>query len=200
MTKKEFLDSLRQRLSGLPTAEVDERIGFYSEMIDDRIEEGLSEEDAINAIGTVDEIADSIISEIPLARLAKEKIRTKRRMTALEIILLVLGSPVWFSLLIAAFAGAITIYAVVWSIVITFWALFASFAACAPAGIAAGVIFIVNGSITAGVSVIGAAIALAGLSIFAFFGCTAATKGVIYLTKRLVLAVKNALVKSKEVA
>ena len=200
MTKKEFLDDLRQRLSGLPTSDVEERLAFYSEMIDDRIEEGLGEEEAVEAIGTVEEIADSIIAEIPLARLAKEKIRSKRKMSVWEITLLVLGSPVWLPLLITVFAVAISLYAVIWSLVATVWAVFASFAACAPAGIAAGVIFAVGGNIASGIAVIGVAIALAGLSIFAFFGSLAATKGVVYWTKRMVLAVKNALLKRREVA
>ena len=49
MTKNEFLSSLRSKLQGLPPADIDERIGFYSEMIDDRMDEGKSEEEAISA-------------------------------------------------------------------------------------------------------------------------------------------------------
>ena len=47
MNKEEFLNSLRKRLKGLPNNEIEERISFYSEMIDDRVEEGMSEEEAI---------------------------------------------------------------------------------------------------------------------------------------------------------
>ena len=39
MNKQEFLAELRKRLSGLPQADIEERIVFYSEMIDDRTEE-----------------------------------------------------------------------------------------------------------------------------------------------------------------
>ena len=42
MTKKEFLSSLRSKLQGLPPSDIDERIGFYCEMIDDRMDEGKS--------------------------------------------------------------------------------------------------------------------------------------------------------------
>ena len=42
MTKKEFLSALREKMAGLPKDDVDDRIAFYSEMIDDRMEEGLS--------------------------------------------------------------------------------------------------------------------------------------------------------------
>ena len=47
MNKQEFLVQLRNALSGLPKDDIEERIEFYSEMIEDRIEEGLSEEEAI---------------------------------------------------------------------------------------------------------------------------------------------------------
>ena len=46
MLKNEFMEQLRSRLVGLPSQEVEERLGFYSEMIDDRIEDGLTEEEA----------------------------------------------------------------------------------------------------------------------------------------------------------
>ena len=49
MTKLKFLFELRDRLEGLPYDEVEERLNFYSEMIEDRMEEGLSEEEAAKA-------------------------------------------------------------------------------------------------------------------------------------------------------
>ena len=73
MNKQEFLGALRSRLSGLPSQEVDERLNFYSEMIDDRIEEGISEEDAIAQIGTVDGVATQIVADIPLSKIGCDK-------------------------------------------------------------------------------------------------------------------------------
>ena len=52
MNKQEFLSRLRKQLKGLEDKE--ERITFYSEMIDDRMEEGLSEEEAVAAVGSLD--------------------------------------------------------------------------------------------------------------------------------------------------
>ena len=66
MNKQEFLEQLRSRLSGVPAGDVDERLDFYSEMIDDSIEEGLSEEEAVSQVGTVNDVARQIIGEIPL--------------------------------------------------------------------------------------------------------------------------------------
>ena len=47
MTKQAFLAALGERLVGLPQKDIEERLTFYSEMIDDRMEEGLSEEEAV---------------------------------------------------------------------------------------------------------------------------------------------------------
>ena len=94
MTKNEFLNRLRARLSDLPKSEVEERLGFYSEMIDDRIEEGLSEEAAVTEIGNVETVARQIVSEIPMVKILKDKMKPKRRLRAWEIVLLAVGSPI----------------------------------------------------------------------------------------------------------
>ena len=71
MSKQEFLAQLRKSLSGLPQEDIEERLTFYSEMIEDHIEEGRPEEEAVSAVGSVDEIAAQAVAEIPLAKIAK---------------------------------------------------------------------------------------------------------------------------------
>ena len=118
MTKIKFLLELHEKLSGLPQDEVEERLNFYSEMIEDRIEEGLLEEEAVAAVGSVDEIAAQIIADIPLVKIAKEKMKPKRQLKAWEIVLLVLGSPIWFSLIVAAFSVILSLYVLLWAVII----------------------------------------------------------------------------------
>ena len=62
MNKQEFIRQLSEKLSGLPQTDIEERLAFYSEMIDDRMEDGISEEEAVLAIGDVDSIARQIIA------------------------------------------------------------------------------------------------------------------------------------------
>lgn len=66
MLRNLFLSELRNRLFGLPGEEIEERLSFYNEMINDRMEEGLSEEEAVAAIGPVEEIAEQIMSTAPV--------------------------------------------------------------------------------------------------------------------------------------
>ena len=199
MNKQDFIASLRASLSGLPKQDVEDRLNFYSEMIDDRIEEGLTEQEAVSAIGSVETVSSQIIADIPLSKIAKEKIKPKRGLRAWEILLLALGSPIWLSLLIAAFAVVFSLYVFVWSVIISLWAVFASLVVCAAGGIIAGIVFIVVGNVLTGVCMIGTALVCAGLSIFSFFGCKAATKGLLWLTKKLALGIKKCFVKKEEV-
>ena len=60
MTKREFLIALKACLSGLPKEEIEQQINYYTEMIDDRMEEGLSEEEAVGQIGDLEEIIDQL--------------------------------------------------------------------------------------------------------------------------------------------
>ena len=199
MNKQDFIASLRASLSGLPKQDVEDRLNFYSEMIDDRIEEGLTEQEAVSAIGSVETVSSQIVADIPLSKIAKEKIKPKRGLRAWEILLLALGSPIWLSLLIAAFAVILSLYVSIWSVIVSLWAVFASLVACAAGGIIAGIVFIVVGHALTGVCMIGAAFVCAGLSIFGFFGCKVATKGLLCLTKKLALGIKKCFVKKEEV-
>lgn len=198
MNKQDFLKELKKGLSGLPQDEIEERLTFYSEMIDDRVEEDLTEEDAIAEIGTVDDVISQIMSEIPLSKLVKEKVRPKRTLRVWEIILLVLGSPIWLSLLVGVIAVLIAIYAVIWCAIITLWSVVFALAGCALGGILSGLFFSIQGNGGQGLAMLGAGIACAGLFIFALIGCKEITKGTLWLTKKLALNIKSWFIRKDE--
>ena len=199
MIKTEFLDQLKKGLLGLPEDDITRSIEFYSEMIDDRVEDGKTEQEAVADIGTVKEAVAQILSEIPMSKLIKEKAKKKRKFNAWEIVLLALGSPIWLSLIVAAFAVVISVYAVIWSVVASLWAVFAALIGCAVGGVGSGVVFICTDNLLSGIAMIGASLVCAGLSIFMFFGCKKTTKGIVILTKKIALFIKKSFVK-KEVA
>lgn len=199
MTKREFISQLQKKLSGLPREDVEERLNFYSEIIDDKIEEGRTEEEAVLELGSVDAVAEQILSDFPFLKLAKERIKPKRRLWAWEIVLLVLGSPIWLSLAVAAIAVMLALCVVLWAVIVSLWAIFVSIAACALGGIAAGVIFAAVGNGLSGIATVGAGLVCAGLAIFLFFGCRSATQGVASLAKTVALVIKKRFAK-KEVS
>lgn len=199
MTKQEFSDGLRKALKGLPQEDLERSIDFYQEMIDDRMEDGISEEEAVAGIGSVDEVADRILEDTPLAKLVREKVRPRRRIKVWEIVLIAVGSPIWLSLLISAFAVAVSLYAVLWVLVICLWAVDVSLGACAIGGTAGGVIMMATGNPWAGLAILGGALCCAGLSILVFWLSKLATIGVARLTKKLFFWIKSRFIR-KEVA
>ncbi|MBE6602127.1 MAG: DUF1700 domain-containing protein [Ruminococcaceae bacterium] len=198
MTKLKFILALHDKLSALPKDEVEERLNFYSEMIEDRMEEGLCEEEAVAAIGSVDEIAEQIKAEIRLAQKGLEAPKSKRRLRTWEIVLLVLGAPFWAPLLIVAFAILFSQLAALWAVIVSIWAGFISLAAC-TLSVLYGLALVIIGQAGVGLAAIGAGLFCAGLAIFAFFGCLAATKAVLWLTRSLPRWIKKCFPK-KEVA
>ena len=195
MTKLQFLLALHEKLAGLPRNEVEERLNFYSEMIEDRMEDGITEEEAVAAVGSLDDIAAQITADIPLVKIVKEKIKSKRRMKAWNVILLAVGSPIWVSLLIAAVAVVFSLYVSLWAVVISFWAAFASFVVGCVGALAFGIGYCFSGNLPAGLVLIAAGCICAGLAIFLFYGCKIATKGTARLAKIIVLAVKKNFIK-----
>lgn len=198
MNKQAFLSELRKRLSGLPKDELEERLTFYSDMIDDRIEDGIAEDTAIAELGSADEVVSQVIADVPLAKLVKEKIRPKRKMKAWEVVLLILGSPIWLPLLLATAAVILAIYVCLWAIIIAFWSAFCAFVVSAIAGIARGIVLLFLGQGLNALAWIGAGLVCAGLSVFVFFGCKAATKGILKLTKRFAFWIKHLFVRKEE--
>ena len=189
MTKQEFLDTLRAGLSGLTEADASERVTFYREMIDDRMEEGLPEQDAVAQIGDVQRIIDDILAEIPQKKAQKVTEKApKKRKSARQILLLCLGAPLWLPLLIAAFAVLLSLLASLWSIIVSFWAVFASLAGVGLGCTLGGVIYGAFSSPAGGVATVGVGLVSAGLAIPAFYGCVAATKGSVCLTKTVCVA------------
>ena len=194
MTKLEFTTDLFQALQCLPDDDLAEQVNYYSEMIDDLIEDGLTEEDAVAQLGPVDTIVAQILSDVPMSKLLKRK----RRLSGTEIALLALGAPLWLPLLIAAFSVVLSVYVSLWVIIISLWSGFVALAACGLGGIFGGIYFAFTGYGLTGLAVIGLALASTGLSVFAFYGCRLLTKTFLHLTKGTWLWVKMRLIRKEK--
>ena len=175
MNKYEFLAQLRKQLELIPEEDARASVDYYAEMIDDRMEEGLSEEAAVAAIGDVKEIARNILAETP----AEEK--KPRKISGWVVALLVLGAPVWLSLLIAAAAVVFSAWVSLWSVVISLYAVMVALGAASLGCLAAGFVAMrMPGTLFVG---LGGAMVCAGLCIGFFLLSNLAAKGMIALTK-----------------
>ena len=159
MTKIEYLKTLKRAIKQLKNEERDKSLAYFSEVIDDRIEEGISEEDAVSELESVEDAAERIIAE------ARTQGQLKPKRSALEITLIVVGFPLWFPVLLTVSLVALTVYALVWVII---GALFLVSAALAVSGIA-GIIglFMYMGS-SAAFAIFGVGLVCSGLGIALF--------------------------------
>lgn len=178
MTKQNFLDKLRTKLKALPKKEVEECLSFYSEMIDDRIEEGLSECDAVSAVGDVNKITKEKLGEEISEKLAQGAKKKNDKRDYGKLALIIAGSPLWAPLAIAALTIIFSLYASAWAIIASFWSAFAAFAVSVPAGLILSMALFFNDLSLAAAISISAALVSFSLAIFSFFGC-------LWLTKKL---------------
>lgn len=122
MTKKDFLDELSYRLRTFPPEEAQKTIAFYSEAVDDRIEDGMSEEEAVDGLGSLDDITAEAANSLPLTVLVKGRVEDAKNRASnkgLWITLAAAGSPLWLALALAAFAVGISILAALFSVAIS---------------------------------------------------------------------------------
>ncbi len=141
MTEAQFSKTLRSALRGISENEIQQSLDYYREMIADRMEAGMTEEAAVEALGDPNEIARQILLDMPLPKVIRSRFSGKKVRKVWEIVFLILGSPIWLSLLLVLAALALTVYLVLWAVLVTFWAVDGSFF-----GVAAGmcVVFAVN--------------------------------------------------------
>lgn len=189
---------------GLSQEELAVKLGVVRQTVS-KWEKGLSVPDSQMLVSLAAELGVSVssllgqdeVDALPIEN-TKENVKPKRHLRVWEIVLLVLGSPIWLTLLISVFAVVLSLYASLWAVIISLWAVFGSVICCAFGGVAAGIVLACYGNALTGGALIGAAIVCAGLSIFFFYGCKSATKGILLLTKKIAFGIKNGFIKKGE--
>jgi hypothetical protein len=111
-----------------------------------------------------------------------------------EIALLILGFPLWFPLLAAAIAVGFSVYAALWSVVLSLYAVDLSFAACGVEGMVLSLLYSVQGNGGAALFILGASLLLAGLTVLFWFVCLASTKGMVWLGKKMACGIKYLII------
>ncbi len=194
MNKNEFITQLQNKLSNLSQEDIQKSVDYYSEMIDDRIEDGLTEKEAVEAIGSVEEIAQQILMETPLPKLVKAKVTPKRSMKSWEIALIIIGFPLWLPLIITAASIVFSVFVTIWSVIISLYAVVFSLFASAAACIFAMFVEFTAGNIAHGVLALGASLICAGIAILLFLLFNQVAKLIIKLCKLIVNAIKSCFV------
>lgn len=192
MNKQEFLAELKGRLHALGEVEIKKTLAYYSEIIDDRIEEGMTEEQAIESMESIGAIAEQALQDAPLTQLIRAK--KPRNLSAGTIILLVLGSPVWLPLFIAAFAIVFSMFVVIWSLIVSLWAVVISF-------VVGGLVSVATGPFVGGMPTmlfyIGAGLVLIGIALLLYQPSIQAVKLTIRAMAATTHRIKSILIRKE---
>ena len=194
MKKEEFLSELRRHLGGLPKEEIEDRISFYEEMIDDKISDGYNEEEVVNELGSPKDVAREIIGDVPLTKIIKERVKPKRQLKAWEIVLIIVGFPLWFPLVLALFIVFISMYAVVWSLIVALFAVVVSFISGGSWAMLVGTMNIFDKNLSFGVFEIGSGLLVVGLGLLLVLFSKTIVVALIKLTKKMLVGTKNLVV------
>lgn len=202
MNKTDFLNELSKKLSALPQAEKEKSLAYYDEIISDRMEDGMSEEQAISALSDIDKIVNDIMHDMSLSTLMKARLnksKDKASNKSLWLILVIVGSPIWFPLLIAFGAIILSIYIVVWSIILTIYAVELSFVVSFAAGIIAALVLCFTSNPGAGMVMFGCAFILGGLAVLIFKPSIILTKEFVKFTAYIARKTKSLFIKKEEI-
>jgi uncharacterized membrane protein len=105
-------------LSPLPQEEIARILDYYVEAIDDRMEDGMTEDEAIASLGDLQTLAEKIRQEQP-DPIVPPAPAPRRRLPGWAILLLIVGSPVWLGLGLGILGAGLGVYASLWAVLLS---------------------------------------------------------------------------------
>ena len=219
MTAEEYIAELTRLLYSVPEPEREEAVAFYRESIADRIDDGLSEEEAVASLvspaeaacailsnraeteeSAVSEVADASAEAVEAASMEPVRpvqpasfwTRLKHgQLTPWEWVGVVLGSIIWLPLLAAAFGVAVGVVAVIFSLYLCLWVLIACVWITGAALVVAAPANVVFILWGAQLGNVSYVLVNAGYSLIAFGGGMWILRGALKLTKLFLRAHKK---------
>ncbi len=197
MTKADFLRLLERALMQLSEEERQKNLEYYSELLDDMMEEGMTEAEATAKLGSPNQIAQNILQEMPLSKLVSTRMKPRSGWTPLAIVLAVVGSPVWVPLLLAAVAVVLALFVSIWALG---FAAVAVVIALAVAVVAAPIFAIRAAVLTLplGLMLLGAGLVLLGLCVLGGLMAVELCKLLWQLTVWLAHKIKGLFIRKEE--
>ena len=196
MSRDAFIGELRHRMAGLPQQTVERTVEYYSELIADSVEDGMSEKEAVARLGSLEEIVANVVKDTPLSQIVQTRVQEKKAkgVSGWVIALLILGAPVWLPLLIAALVVLFALFIALWAVVIALWAVVAAVILAALAAMVGGVIELVRMHLAQGLVLLGGGLMCLGLCALAFLLMKLITVGTVKLCKWIWTGIKSLFV------
>ena len=137
MTRNKYLKELRSFLGKLPKEDRKRILEFYNELIDDKLEAGQSEEEILGEFGSPEELAKQIFQDNGQTYSPPNTTSRIMRISAI-----VLGSPIWLSLLAVFLVLVFALFLVLWAVVVSFWCCVFAFGIAGIGGAAGSILML----------------------------------------------------------
>lgn len=170
MTKKEFLVELSNSLNKNQIADAQSYVADYSELIDDKVDNGQPVAEALASLGPIEEIVSQIRKAEGIAARPKVIIERKQMRLSTKIllsILLVLGAPLWGPLLGVALVLLVLVYSLLWIAPFVAAVIGTSFIGAGGFGLIASLVAMIKATFAFGLFQLGMSLVLLGGGIFA---------------------------------
>ena len=199
MSRDAFIGELRHRMAGLPQEAVERTVEYYSELIADSVEDGLTEEEAVARLEPMDQIVANVVKDTPLTQIVETRLQESKKKggSGWVIALLILGAPVWLPLLIAVLAVLFSLFIALWAVVIALWAAVTGVILAGVAAVAAGVFELVRLHVPQGLVLLGGGLVCLGLCALLFLLMKLITVGTVKLCKWIWTGIKSLFVGKK---
>ena len=163
MNKQEFLSALARELDSLPREEREQTLTYYGELIDDRLEDGQDEGEVTQSLGIPKAVAQALLGE-------EQPQLPNRGLRVWVIVLLVLGFPLWGSLLLTAAVMVLCVFLCLFLPAFVLGVLALSLLAGAVLGAVGTPFLIADTGLAAGLFQLGLAIGMLGLAALCALG------------------------------
>ena len=199
MSRDAFIGELRHRMAGLPQETVERTVEYYSELIADSVEDGISEEEAVSRLGSLDEIVSNVVRETPFTQIVHTRVQESKKKGSVGwlIALLILGAPVWLPVLIAVLAVLFALFVALWAVVISLWAAVLAVILAGVAAVAVGIFELVRLHVPQGLVLLGGGLVCLGLCALLYLLLKLLTVGTVKLCKWVWTGIKSLFVGKK---
>lgn len=125
MTKEVFIICLKDELKDIEVSELNKSIVFYEEAISDRMEDGMTEEEAVRDLGLITDIVNSIKEDAKTKNKITQytnkvvnKVKSTDNRNILWIVVLIIASPMIFSVIVTIGSLIFSVYATLFGLII----------------------------------------------------------------------------------
>ena len=191
MKKSEFLNLLQLSLKGFPKDDIAKTIQYWDEMISDKVEDGMKEEDVIKDL-SIEEIVGNTLSAIPLKKLIKEKTKNTK---GWKIAFWISTFYIWVPILISIIAAIFSVYVSLWAGVVSLGAGGIACVVSGPVAILTGLVKMLTISFPFGALMCGLGITAIGLGILLGVLTIKTAQWMIIFGKKLFLWTKKLCVR-----